>query len=51
MLHPKDTLPTNMGFHHSLFTVRILTVGCFGAAPNGPPKIVVTLFLPEKVVQ
>ena len=31
MLHSKDALPTNMGFHHSLFTVRILTVGFGGA--------------------
>ena len=29
-LHPKDALPTNMGFHHSFFTVRILTVGLWG---------------------
>ena len=37
-LHPKDALPTHMGFHHSFFTVRILTVGFLGAPPNGPPK-------------
>ena len=39
-LHPKDALPTNMGFHHSRFTGRILPVGFLGAPPNGPPKIV-----------
>ena len=25
-LHLKGALPTNMGFHHSIFTVRILTM-------------------------
>ena len=30
-LHPKDALPTNMGFHHSIIAVRILT----GLNPNG----------------
>ena len=24
-LHPKDALPTNMGFHHSIIAFRILT--------------------------
>ena len=38
MLRPKSTLLTNMGFHHSGFTGRILAVGFFGAPPNGPPK-------------
>ena len=37
-LHPQDALPTNMGFHLSLFTVRILPAGFLGAPPNGPPK-------------
>ena len=38
MLHPKGALPTNMGFHHSIFTVRILTVPFLEAPPVGPPK-------------
>ena len=40
VLHPKDAQPSNMGFHHTLFIVRILTVGFWGAPPNGPPKYI-----------
>ena len=35
----KDAVPTNMGFHHSFFAVRILIVGFFGVPPNGLPKM------------
>ena len=38
-LHPKGALPTNMGFHHSIFTLRLLTVPFLEAPPAGPPKI------------
>ena len=52
MLHPKGALPTNMGFHHSIFTVRILTVPFLEAPPVGPPKFTFSgPYLPRHTVR
>ena len=45
MLHPKGALPTNMGFHHSISTVRILTLPFLDAPPVGPPKYLDNILL------